>query len=196
MLDKWMKSENAGRECPCYQLVFSKVTHGSPHPQSLRMWLCLETGTLKRIVRFSSVTQLCPNLCNHEAQHTRPPCQSPTPRVHDDAIQPSHPLLFPSPPALNLSHHQGLLHWLGCNDFCIDTLHQVTKYWSISISPSNEYTGEISFKIDALISLQSKRVSYSGLSRLLFNTTVQKHQFFGTQISLCSTLTFICGKYE
>ena len=120
MLDKWMKSENAGRECPCYQLVFSKVTHGSPHPQSLRMWLCLETGPLKRKVRFSSVTQLCPTLCNHEVQHTRPPCQSPTPRVHDDAIQPSHPLSSPSPPALSLSQHQGLFQRVSSS-------HQVAK---------------------------------------------------------------------
>ena len=51
----------------------------------------------------------------HEPQHARPPCPSPTPGVHSthvhrigDAIQPSHPLLSPSPPTLNLSEHQGL----------------------------------------------------------------------------------------
>ena len=49
------------------------------------------------------------------------------------------------------------------------------KYWSFSISPSNEYSGLISFRIDCLISLQSK-----GRSRVFSNTTVQKHQFFGT----------------
>ena len=51
-----------------------------------------------------------------------------------DAIQPSHLLLSPSPPALNLSQHQGL--W--------------PKYWSFSFnsSPSNEYSGLISFRID------------------------------------------------
>ena len=52
------------------------------------------------------------------------------------------------------------------------------KYWSFSISPSNEYSELISFWID-LICLQSK-----GLSRVFFNTTVQKHQFFGVQLSL------------
>ena len=43
-------------------------------------------------------------------------------RVHwvDDAMQPSHSLLTPSPPTLNLSHHQGLFHWVG-------SLHQVAK---------------------------------------------------------------------
>ena len=52
--------------------------------------------------------------------------------------------------------------------------------WSFSfnISPSNEYSGLISFRTD-WISLQSK-----GLSRVFSNTTVQKHQFFSTQLSL------------
>ena len=48
------------------------------------------------------------------------------------------------------------------------------KYWSFSISPSNEYSGLISFRI-VLISLLSK-----GLSRVFSNTTVQKHQFFSS----------------
>ena len=55
------------------------------------------------------------------------------------------------------------------------------RYWSFSfiISPSIEYSGLVSFRIDWWISLQSK-----GLSRLFSNTTVQKHQFFSTQLSL------------
>ena len=54
------------------------------------------------------------------------------------------------------------------------------KYWSFSfsISPSNEHTGLISFRMDCWISLQSK-----GLSRVFSNTTVQKHQFFSAQLS-------------
>ena len=57
------------------------------------------------------------------------------------------------------------------------------KYWSFSfsISPSNEYSGLISLGWTGWISLQSK-----GLSRILSNTTLQKHQFFGTQLSLYS----------
>ena len=58
-----------------------------------------------------------------------------------DAIQPSHPLLSPSPPALNLSQHQGLFKWVSSS-------HQWSKYWSFSISPSSEYSGLISFRID------------------------------------------------
>ena len=53
------------------------------------------------------------------------------------------------------------------------------KYWSFSISPSNEYSGFISFRIDWFHLLQSK-----GLPRVFSNTTVQKHQFFSAQISL------------
>ena len=54
------------------------------------------------------------------------------------------------------------------------------KYWSFSfnIIPSNEQSELIAFKVDWLISLQSK-----GLSRVFSNTTVQKHQFFSTQPS-------------
>ena len=54
------------------------------------------------------------------------------------------------------------------------------NYWSLSFStsPSNEYSGLISFRID---SVQSK-----GHSRVFSNTTVQKHQFFSTQLSLYS----------
>ena len=61
----------------------------------------------------------------------------------NDAIQPSHLLSSPSPPAFNLFQHEGLFQWVVSS-------HQVAKYWnfSFSISPSNEYSGLISFKID------------------------------------------------
>ena len=54
------------------------------------------------------------------------------------------------------------------------------KYWSFSfnISPSNKHPGLISFRRDWWISLQTK-----GLSRVFSNNTVQKHQFFGVQLS-------------
>jgi len=54
------------------------------------------------------------------------------------------------------------------------------KYWSVSfnISPSNEHPGWSPLRWTGRISLQSK-----GLSRIFFNTTVQKHQFFSTQLS-------------
>ena len=62
-----------------------------------------------------------------------------------DAIQPSHPLSSPSPPASNFSQHQGLFQSV--------VLHvRGPKYWSLSfnISPSNEHPGLISFRMDWL----------------------------------------------
>ena len=117
----------------------------------------------------------------HEPQHARPPLhhqllEFTQTHVHwvGDAIQPSHPLLSPSPPALNLSQHQGPLKWVSSS-------HQVAKILvsvSTSVPPMNnqdwsplEWTG--------CISLQS-----TGLSRVFSNTTVQKHQFFSTQLFL------------
>ena len=62
-----------------------------------------------------------------------------------DAIQPPHSMSSPSPSAFNLSKHQGLFQWVS---FCI----RWPKYWSFSfsISPSNEYSGLIYFRMDWL----------------------------------------------
>ena len=62
------------------------------------------------------------------------------------------------------------------------------KYWSFSfsISPSNGYSGLISLELIGLIFLQSK-----GLSRVFYSTTIQKHQFFGTQPFYSPILTSI-----
>ena len=55
----------------------------------------------------------------HEPQHASPPCPSPTPRVYPNSCPlsrwcyPTHPLSSPSPPALNLSQHQGLFKWVS-----------------------------------------------------------------------------------
>ena len=103
--------------------------------------------------QFSSVAQLCLTLCdpmNHSMPvlpvHHQVPESTQT-HVHrvGDAIQPSHPLLSPSPPALNLSQHQGL--------FIESALRmRWPKYWSFSfnISPCNEHPGLISFRMDWL----------------------------------------------
>ena len=135
-------------------------------------------------VQFSSVTQSCLTVCD------RMDCSTPGFPVHHqlpeftqihvhwvgDPIQPSHPLSSSSPPALNLSWY-----WV----FSRKAAPRIRwpKYWSFSfsISPSNEYSGLISFRMDWLISLLSK-----GLSRVFSNTTVQKHQFFSVQFSLYS----------
>ena len=73
-----------------------------------------------------------------------------------DAIQPSHPLSPPSPPAFNLPQHQGLFQWVSSS-------HQVPKYWSFSfiISPSNECSALISFRVDLfdLLAIQGTLMS-------------------------------------
>ena len=103
------------------------------------------------MVQFSSVSQSCLTLCDPMD------CSAPGLPVHHqlpefihthvhwvgDAIQPSHLLPTPSPPAFNLSQHQGLFKWVSI---------KWPKYWSfsLSISPSNEHSGLISFRMDWL----------------------------------------------
>ena len=100
--------------------------------------------------RVSSVTQSCPTLCDPMN------CSMPGLPVHHqlagftqthahrvgDSIQPSHPLSSPSPPAPNPSQHQGLFQW-------VNSSHEVASF-SFSISPSNESSGLISFRVDWL----------------------------------------------
>ena len=96
---------------------------------------------------FSSVAQSCPNLCNpmdcsmpgFPVHHQLPEFAQTHVHWVGGAIQPSHPLSSPSPPAFNLSQHQGLFQWVSSS-------HQVAKYWSFrfSVSPSDEYSGLIS----------------------------------------------------
>ena len=132
---------------------------------------------------FSSVqfshSVVSDSLQPHKSQHSKPPYPSPTPGVKlmfIQSVMPSnhlilcHPLLLlPSifPRIRVFSNESGLrIRW--------------PKYWSFSfnISPSNEHPDLISFRMDWLDLLQSK-----GLSRVFSNTTVQKHQFFGAQLS-------------
>ena len=103
-------------------------------------------------IQFSSVAQSCPTLCDPMDCST-PGFPSPTPwvfnqtHVHwvNDAIQPSHPLSSPSPPAFNLSQR-----WSLSNDSILWI--RWPEYWSFSfsISPSSEHSGLISFRMDWL----------------------------------------------
>ena len=93
-----------------------------------------------------------------------------------DATQPSHPLLPTPPPALNLSQHQGLSQWVDS----VSGGQSTGASASGSVLPMN-IQDWFPLGLTGLISLQSK-----GLSRVFSNTTVQKYQFFGTQLSLWS----------
>ena len=131
--------------------------------------------------QFSSVTQSCPTLRPHESQHARPPCPSPTPRVHSESrplSQWCHPAISSSVipfsscpqslPAAESFPMSQLFAW-GGQSTGVSASASFPPKKSQGWSPS-EWTG--------WIFLQSK-----GLSRVFSNTTVQKHQFFGTQPS-------------
>ena len=102
-------------------------------------------------------------------------------QVHrvSDTIQPSHPLLSPSPPAFNLSQHQGL--------FSESVLYiRWPNYWSFSfsISPSNEYSGLISFRTDRLDLLAVQGTLKSLLQHRSSKASIlQSSAFFIVQLS-------------
>ena len=111
----------------------------------------------------------------HRLQHARLPCPSPSPRIclnsyplSWDAIQPSHPLLPPSPPALNLSQHQGLFQW-------VSSLHQVAKVLERQLQhESFQWIFRLYFPKDWLI----WSPCWLLLSRVFSSTTIQSNQFF------------------
>ena len=134
-------------------------------------------------VQFSSVqfsrSVVSDSLRPHESQHARPPCPSPTPRVHSDSCPSSqwcHPAISSSVvpfsswpwslPASKSFPMSQLFAW-GSQSTGVLALASFLPKNTQGWSPS-EWTG--------WISLQSK-----GLSRVFSNTTVQKHQFFGVQ---------------
>ena len=89
-----------------------------------------------------------------------------------DAIQPSHPLSSPSPPAPNPSQHQSLFQW-------VNSSHGQSTGVSVSASlPPKKSQGWSPSEWTGWSSLQSKE-----LSRVFSNTTVQKHQSFSAQPS-------------
>ena len=138
---------------------------------------CLDQIRSDQISRSVMSDSLWP----HESQHARPPCPSPVPGVHSDSRPSSqwcHPAISSSvipfsfcPQSLPASESfpmSQLFAWGGQSigvSALVSVLPMNTQDWSPS-----EWTGGIS--------LESK-----GLSRVFFNTTVQKHQFFGTQLS-------------
>ena len=133
-------------------------------------------------VQFSH-SVMSSSLRPHGLQYSRPSCPPPT-HVHwvSDAIQPPHPLSSPSPLAFSLSQNHGLFQW-------VTSLHQVAKVWSFSFSssPSNEYSGMISFRMDWFGSPCSPRDSQESSLRLQFksiNSSVLSFLYSPTLTSL------------
>ena len=129
--------------------------------------------TCKYLLLFSC-SVVSDSLQPYGLMHARLPCPSLSPGVcsnlcplmSSDAIQPSHPLSPSSPPALNLSQHQGLFQWSLCIRW--------SKYWSFSfsISPSNEYSGLISFRIP--VSIQSVKIQMREHLQIKWSTCINR----------------------
>ena len=121
----------------------------SQFTESQLCFVSLTAATLGLPKWFSSVAQSCPTLCDPMN------CSTPGLSVHHqlpdftqthvhwvgDAIQPSHPLSPPTPPAFSLSQHQGLFQWFG-------SWWPKYRSFSFSISPFSEYSGLISFRMN------------------------------------------------
>ena len=148
------------------------------------IWRADSSKKILMLGNFSSVALSCLTLCN-PMNHSTPGLlvhhqllESTQTHVHwaSDAIQPSHLLSSPSPPALNLSQHQGIFQWVdsASGGQIIETSA------SASVLPMN-IQGWFPLGLTGWISLLSK-----GLPRVFSSTTVWKHQFFGAQPSLWS----------
>ena len=173
----------------------------SIHPSTICLSNIYHLSLILSVCFYSSVSKSCPALCDPMNRSTPGlPVHHQLPEftqthVHwlNDAIQPSHPLSSPSPPAFNLSQHQGLFKW-------ISSLHRWPKYWSFTfiISLSNAYSGLIFFRIDLvdLLAVQGTLKSllqhHSFKASILwcsaFFTVLLSHLYitFGKTISLTS----------
>ena len=102
-----------------------------------------------------------------------------------DAIQPSHPLSSPSPPAFNLSQHQGLFKW-------VSSASGGQSNWSFSfnISPSNEHPGLISFRMD-----WSELLAVQGTLKSLLQRHSSKGKLLG-MFNVCEKTFMKYNKYE
>ena len=150
---------------------------------SLLFWQCwwLFTYFPFSSVQFSSVAQSCPTLCDPMNRsppglpvHHQLPEFTET-HVHwvSDAIQPSHPLSSPSPPAPNPSQHQSLFQWDNSS-------HEVAKVLEFQLyhQPFQWYSGLISFRIDWLDLLAVQGTLKSLLQHHSSKATILWHSAF------------------
>ena len=141
-------------------------------------------------VQFNSVPHLCLTLCDPmDYQHARPPRPSPTPGIHSNSCPLSwwcHPTISSSVVPFS-SCLQSFPAWgsFQMSQFFASGGQSIGVTASTSLLPMN-IQDWFPLGWPALISLQTK-----GLSRVFSNTTVQKHQLFGTQLSFSPTLTSV-----
>ena len=133
-------------------------------------------------VQFSSVAQWCLTLCDPmnrstpglPVHHQLPEFTQTHAHQVSDAIKPSHPLSSPSPPAPNPCHHQGLFQWVNSSHEVAKVLEFQLQHQSFQRTPKD--LSPLGWT--CWVFLPSK-----GLSRVFYNTTVQKHQFFCAHLS-------------
>ena len=140
-------------------------------------------STVLWLLFVRSVAQ-CPSLCNHmdcikpgfPVHHQLPELAQTHVHWLGDAIQPSHPLSSPSPPAFNLS---------SIRVFSSELVHRIRrpKYCSFSINPSNEYLGLISFRMDWLDLLAVQGTLQSLLQHHSSKASILCSAFFLVQLS-------------
>ena len=138
-------------------------------------WLPLSTSSvqlLSRVWLFAT-----PWTTAHQASLSITNSQSPPKPMSIELVIPSNHLILCCPLLLLPSIFPSIRVFSSESPLCI----RWPEYWSFTfnISPSNEHPGLISLEWTGWISLQSR-----GLSSVFSNTTVQKHQFFGAQLSL------------
>ena len=153
-----------------------------------RLCMCGDRGHMRKLCTFSLIfsqfkhSVLSNSLWPHGLQHARPPCPSPTPRVYSNSCPLSrwyHPTILSSV----VPFSSRLQSFPASRTFPMSQLftsggQSIGVSASASVLPMNTQDWS-SLGWTDLISLQSK-----GLSRVFSNTTVQKHQFFSTQLSL------------
>ena len=165
--------------CTCTALVQMIIFSCWDSYSGLLIGLPASTLRLFQTINFCcSVAQLCLTLCDPMG------CITPGLPVHHqlpelaqthvhwvrDTIQPSHPLSSPSPPALNISQHQGLFQWVSSS-------HQVAKGLELQLQHQsfNEYSGLISFKIDLFYLLAVQGTLKSLLQHHSLKASIFRH---------------------
>ena len=128
-----------------------------------RTWVSCTAGRFFTVwvTQFCSVAQLCSTLRFHGLQHARLPCRHWLPELAQTHVH-------RVGDAFSLYQHQGLFKWVSSS-------HQVAKVLGFQLQ---HQSFQRIFRTDLL--------EFKGLSRVFSNTTVQKHQFFGAQLSLWS----------
>ena len=183
------KLDNMSHRC---LKIFTLIPHSQLEKSTPKMKVMISMLKLyppSFLCSFSSVqfngSVVFKYLWPHGLQHTRLPCPSPTPRAYSNSCPSSqwchqsscHPLSSPSPPALKSFPASGFFQM---SKFYASGGQSIGVSASASVSPSNEYSGLISFRIDWFDLLAVRGT----LKSLFQHHSSKAYQFFGAQLSL------------